>query len=379
MDLGLFAPQTLKKRFRDWVGPLDLWALQYPFVGEAREFYRKHLRKPISGLSESGAELNSDFETGIPDAFIVDPGNICNLRCPFCPTGLNLQSHQRMMKLEDYQVILEKIAPFAQHIGLYNWGEPLLNKNLPEMIEATHALRIQTIIDTNLSLSDLTDAEAERLVSSGLSVLRASIDGASQESYEKYRVHGDFARTQNNLRALVAAKKRLGLASPSITWNFLINGHNESEIETARRAARDIGVRIRFALMEIWDGEKGKGWESTFHNKTSLLARLKRHVASASKDLPIPLRDLRLHDKLTPFCSQPFSVMFIAPDGHVMPCCNVWGSEYSMGNLLEEDLEEIWNGDRFRKSRAFLFRYGPRQDGGSVCETLPCPLKNKAL
>jgi len=69
-------------------------------------------------------------------------------------------------------------------VNLFNWGEPLLNRELPEIIASIHGRGVGTQIHSNLN--HLPDGLAERLVESGLDFLVGSIDGATQETYATY-------------------------------------------------------------------------------------------------------------------------------------------------------------------------------------------------
>lgn len=62
-----------------------------------------------------------------------------------------------------------------------------------------------------------------------------------------------------------------------------------------------------------------------------------------------------------------------------MPCCTVYGDEFTLGNLLEVSVEEVWNNARLRRCRKFLYNFGPEQKTGSVCESLLCPVEQKYI
>ncbi len=46
--------------------------------------------------------------------------------------------------------------------------------------------------------------------------------------------------------------------------------------------------------------------------------------------------------------------MMIRPDGAVYPCCGRGFDRFSYGNLLDQDLSEIWNNKYYRFSRALF-------------------------
>ncbi len=86
----------------------------------------------------------------------IDVSGSCNLRCISCPRG-NFPKHRKpgFMKPEIYEKLLVKILqddPYTGLITLYNWGEPLLNKDLPEIIRLTNQYGLLSAVSSNLAL-----------------------------------------------------------------------------------------------------------------------------------------------------------------------------------------------------------------------------------
>ena len=86
----------------------------------------------------------------------VDVSGTCNLRCISCPRG-NFPEHRKpgFMKPDVYEKLIQKILrddPYTGLVTLYNWGEPLLNKDLPEIIRLTNQYGLLSAISSNLCL-----------------------------------------------------------------------------------------------------------------------------------------------------------------------------------------------------------------------------------
>lgn len=74
----------------------------------------------------------------LPYEYFIDIGNICNLKCPLCPTGTNSKKrNKKIMSFDVYKKIFNKIKKYAFLVKLYNWGEPFLNKDLFKIIDYT--------------------------------------------------------------------------------------------------------------------------------------------------------------------------------------------------------------------------------------------------
>ena len=89
----------------------------------------------------------------------------------------------------------------------------------------------------------LNEEKARRLVHSGIDEVTFSIDGASQDTYVRYRQRGKFDLAVANLHAMADEKARHGRDVPQINWRYILFNWNDSDEEmeqgpAARRRAR---------------------------------------------------------------------------------------------------------------------------------------------
>ncbi|MEB2343607.1 MAG: radical SAM protein [Deltaproteobacteria bacterium] len=181
-----------------------------------------------------------------PATLMLDPSNACQLACPGCVHSTNEQFTARMlwppgvMRPATFETLLSEIGPFALHTVLYNYGEPLLNKWLPEFVAAAHGYGMTAQISTNLSMR----FDVERFVEFAPDYVILSIDGASQEAYGRFRKNGNLELVLDNVRRVVEAKRRRGSSRPTLAWRFFTFEHNVHEVDEALRLAREIGVDV---------------------------------------------------------------------------------------------------------------------------------------
>jgi len=193
---------------------------------------------------------------GYPYDIIIDPCNICMLHCPLCPTGIGDTSRTKaILSFRLFKKIIDEIGEYVISVNFSNWGEPLLNRHLPEMIEYCKKVKYIPFVkfDTNLNVV-LTKNTARRLLLSGLDLLSVSIDGVTQETYEKYRRGGDLRKVFDNLKLLIDERQKLGLEKPYIIWQFLVFKHNLHEIEEAIKIARKLVDAIKIASARAYTG-----------------------------------------------------------------------------------------------------------------------------
>ncbi|MGZ3392517.1 MAG: radical SAM protein [Isosphaeraceae bacterium] len=101
-------------------------------------------------------------------------------------------------------------------------------------------------VSTNTNLTLLNDRRAELCVTSGLSELHASIDGATAETYNRIRVRARFERIVPNLERLVQARSRLAIATPHIRMVAVVMRQNLHELQNLVRLAHRVAIDSLF-------------------------------------------------------------------------------------------------------------------------------------
>ncbi len=276
-----------------------------------------------------------------PVSIAVEPTNVCNLRCPFCHTGSGISKRPKgFMSLEDFCTIVDKTGRYLTNIVLHNQGESTLNKHIFDMIRYAREHRIRTFMSSNLTQFD--DEVCEKIIDSGLDTLVVSIDGVSEETYQSYRIGSSYKKVYGNLERLVALKKKKKKTTPHILWSFLIFKYNTHEVEEAARQALKLGTE--FCAQSAGLGGTVNSWETDEELKKEWLA---------DEDW-VP----RYYDYLenqTAVCRGPCIWLWrgfvVFWNGIVSPCCYVDDPQYTFGNILQQDLEELWNNRYFRAGR----------------------------
>ena len=298
-----------------------------------------------------------------PYIYTVDVGNICNLRCPLCPTGVQgLGRPQGFMSVDDFEAVLEQIKPWAIEVVLHNWGEPFLHPRFLDLVRASRAAGVGTATSTNLNLVRRGSDFLREVVDSGLDHLVVSIDGTTPEVYESYRRGGNLEHVLTNLKDLIAHKRAVRSKTPVIEWQFLMMKHNQHQADDARRLAAELGVdQLRFLgaglpFEDLADVDLGEKW-------------LPEDPEYRGYD-PAIIRDRGyLYDE---GCFYLYRAMTVNPSGEVAPCCAVHHSKWDFGNLLESGLEQVWNNPLYQSSRALFSSKGHAGGEETVCHV--CPL-----
>ncbi|MFO0613616.1 MAG: glycosyltransferase [Polyangiaceae bacterium] len=277
----------------------------------------------------------SETPAGGPETAMIEPTNLCNLACPTCPTGTGKIAPLPAMSVEKFARALRELGPRVRNLALWNYGEPLLNKHLPEMIAHAKGAGVQ-VVKVSSNVHFLDGERGRALLASGLDVLILSVDGASQATYATFRRDGDFERVAGAVAWLTSEKRRLGLAKPRIELQFIAMRHNQHEIPEMRRLAREWGVdKLRIKTVGADDPET--------RDLIPTDRLLSRYDATASRP-----------NTRHALCTMPWDHAVINVDGSVTPCCYLrpdMGDAFVMGNVFETTFAEIWRGPKYRAFR----------------------------
>lgn len=350
------------------------------FQVERIEYFRRHflnflpylsLKKAVN-LIRNAVEMRLVVVSpkSLPPYIKVEPTPLCQLRCTGCPQRdpeFRRQFNGEMqLTPEALERIIEPLKDTLLGISLSLTGEPMLNKHIIELIEYVHSKNICASFPSNFSVP-LGEEKAERLARSGLDALYVSLDGASSESYTKYRVGGRFDLILKNVRLLSEAKKRFGLRRPKIIWKYVIFEHNKHEVEKAKSEYKSLG----FDAIEF-DVDMGSVTRSSMNEDS------KKGAVEAKRA-----------------CFWLWHTMIIRWNGAIDPCCNASGSPegtFNLGKAVTDDSADIFRGKAYAGLRRGFVKadYGRKMHplcrscmrcsvegeyvrGGDVCLGLPEP------
>ena len=305
-------------------------------------------------MAEAEFKLTRKRVFAKPYEWELDTTNICQLKCPLCHTGLgNIHRDKGVMDFGTYRKTVDQIKGYCIWLTLYSWGEPFLNKDIDKYIAYAHRARLGTIISTNLN-KPLTPEMAEAVVRSGLDTMIVSIDGVTQEVYEQYRVAGRLDRVLDNLRLLVETKRRLGVATPYLEWQFIVMRQNEHQVEAARALAGELGVDgIIFKNVDFpW------GMDDPALAERWLPAGNPRSIREATFDRP--------YKEDGAACWRLWRTAVVNWDGGLAPCCYLTDKKYDFGDVSRHSVDEIWNNERYAAARGLFKGERPKEYVGCL-------------
>ena len=326
---------------------------------------RLFLKKTLNSLhNEKELKRRSAVLKSYPIFLNIDVTSICQLKCPLCPNGAGYEGRSKgNMTLENYRKLMDEVGDYLIRIYLFNWGEPLLNPDVFEMVSIAREKLIQTAFSTNLN----NLPSAKKLVVCGLDSLKISIDGATQETYKKYRRGGNLDTVLDNLKLISDEKKRQNSRLPYMTWQFLVFKYNIGEMEAATRLAKETGCDA----IQFIGGHSLMGL-MPFSRVPDLVEKGKEFLIERSSEWSIYNEKDELKNPAS-LCKWLWNQAAINWNGSVSPCSGVFPEKYDFGNCFETSLMDVWNNKAFQRAREAVNKaetgcYLAPEGSTNVCE-----------
>jgi hypothetical protein len=184
----------------------------------------------------------------LPGRMFIECTAACNISCTEAccapETGITRTRQTGMLDFDLFRRVLDEAGPSLGRLDFFNYGEAFLHKRAIEMCEYIKSRFPHIYLYTSTNGLAFSEAQARRLVHSGIDEVTFSIDGATQDAYVKYRQRGRLDVALANLRAMADEKRRAGRDLPFLNWRYILFKWNDSdeEMNLARQHAADIGV-----------------------------------------------------------------------------------------------------------------------------------------
>ena len=255
----------------------------------------------------------------------LEISNVCNLRCRFCP---GTKRTQKVMTEEEFSTLLPKLRPWSDFLYFHLMGEPLCHPKLGKFLQLAADAGFKVILTTNGTL--LARQQDILLNASGLHKVNISL-----HAFEANDLTIPFAEYLQHCFAFGQAAQGKKLVVYRL-WNQGGSDEKNGEILAAMEEAfpkpwtveprgTRIGQRVYLEYGDKFDRpdlSAEEGGEQVFC--------------------------YGLRDQIGVLCN-----------GTVVPCCLDHEGDIALGNLFEDEMENILNTPRamaiyhgFRKKKA---------------------------
>lgn len=298
--------------------------------------------------SDTRSNLCDALPLAQPYVLLVDPSSLCNLRCKWCPSGYDAlisatKRAQQIMPFELFQKIVEQAAEFDtpfRVLRLYKEGEPLVNPQFEEIIKLAKQSGHFSRIDTTTNGLLLDPERNRRIIEAGIDQINISVNGVDAEQMYKHTGrHVDFQAYVRNIQDLCEHRGNCMIYIKSIQDVL-----SESEQKKFFQLFGEMADRVYLErLSPDWPdfdvSQSGYSFEDI-----------------GNYGQPVEQRTV---------CPYLFYMMVVNADGTVSTCVGDWKHHQLVGDIHNDSLKEIWQGETQRRFQLAHLR--GEKDGLELC------------
>ena len=252
----------------------------------------------------------------------IENTNLCGYKCIFCPRE-KMGRKKGIQSVSDFNIILDRIDEYhtsfkySNPIHLHGYGEPLLDKTLPDKVKIVTERFPDSISHIVTTLGhNVSDDYLYKLIDNGIKSISVSFYGSNENIYKYHTVTGNYNVAFKNLIKVAEIRKNTN-KKLSIVAKTSMTGLESPEDKTKtefNKMLNDLGVRtVDFPIHNYGDGR-------SYVKSRKLLCR-----TLISRD-----------------------VLQITWDMKVIPCCYDYNAELIYGNLKDNSVKEIFESEQMQ-------------------------------
>jgi wyosine [tRNA(Phe)-imidazoG37] synthetase (radical SAM superfamily) len=315
------------------------------FLQEEINKGRRLTRKDVSEILESFRDRN-------PHVYNIETTNACNMRCKMCPRTTMMTRDIETIDRDTFRKIIDQIEPFTaekwnewksfcqrvygipendmsenhfflyiipQIIQLHGYGDPLLDKNMPEYILMLTKRKMLSYFSCNPA--NINMKKTLQMFENGLNYIKYSIESVDDAAHKQIRGNASgFTQSYKKILQLLDMKAREGFETTVIITMLDLNRVAQAdEFEKLRKAFDGLDVYLYLK------SEDTQWYRKDFHGTHSI------HWSE--------------------FCKHPWMSMTIKSNGEAAMCMEDFNNEIVLGDAGQETLFDIWNGEKYRRLR----------------------------
>ena len=254
-------------------------------------------------------------ETIFPPQVVIETTSFCNYKCIHCSHKEMIRPQQHMNR-EVFNKIVEEIGKKSPNCEIWPtfYGEAFIQGD--ELFDRlNYADKVgckNLVLNSNGSLLH-KDNNIDKVLKSPLKRFILSLDGFKKETFEKIRAKGIYDEVYPSVTELCQERKKRGQTYPTITAQFSVMKENKDEVDDYREYWNAQGAEVKVRPMLEWTTTGSVRSDSIVHDSAFRIA-----------------------------CPWGNNTMAIHQDGRVVACAIDYEGLFSVGNVKEHSVEELW-------------------------------------
>ena len=294
--------------------------------GQTKKYYRQMNPDYVEGTLTClkpefiRQNINIDF----PLVLNIEPTNSCNLKCCCCPRDKTAKLQgTNFLSLKSFKKLVDEASQYPQltMLNLHKDGEPLLHKQLPEMVLYAKEKNVAKTIHLNTNGTLLDTKRALKLLQSGIDDITISVDAAYPDTYFKLKGRNHLDHLNQKIEAFFNWRDQLGDKTFIRVKIMEYDLVSQDEIEEFHSRWKNIADQVQVTGIHSWSGA---------------------------------INDLNITDETSSNrypCGLLWYMMAVNSNGKVSVCNVDWDYSGVIGDIHSSSLHKIWNNPTMRKIR----------------------------
>ena len=305
-------------------------------------------------------EKFEEYRSPNPVVYNIETTNACNMRCEMCPRTTMMTRPIETMTAEIFSKVISQLRPWSPEkwetwqkfieekyaidrndisenhfflhvipkvIVLHGYGDPLLDKNIPDYVELMTKQGLISYFSCNPA-----NINMERTIETfenGLNYVKYSIESVDDLRHKEVRgLQSNFTESYKKILQLLEIKAQRNLKTIIVITMINLNkSWQQEEFERLKEAFKGMDVYVYLKSQD-------QQWYEDNKNQTQSIHWLE-------------------------FCQFPWSSMTIKSNGESVECVEDFDNEIILGDVKTETLYDIWNGEKYKKFRLDHFNLTP--------------------
>ncbi len=272
-------------------------------------------------------------DNALPWLVYISVTNRCNSNCTVCGHGKVMREDKGDMNVDVFKKIVDQLPSSVKKVYLFKQGEPFLNKNLEAFVEYLREKHRDVHIAIHTNGINAAEERVRKILPL-IDSMGISISATSESTYKAVHGVNQFSRICDNIHKIsnlmLESKKNKALyrGTPHVFIDYIQQEKNASEKE------QDV---VKFFKTNF------PGLSSIdFHWVYNFQGEIKEGNMKVYENVPF---------EKFPCCVFPWGAMTFCYDGRVAYCFVEPREKRFMGDIRNQSLQEIWNGDQYRVFR----------------------------
>lgn len=235
----------------------------------------------------------------------IEITNSCNLNCNFC---IGTNEEKRFLSEDDFIIILDKLKGYTKYLYFHILGEPFMHPKINKFIDLAYDNGFNVNITTNGFLINRLNTDKVRQINISLHSL--NLDNNLIEKYMKniFNVVDKYNNT------IVSYRMWLDNPNKDIILNIINKHYNTNFKEFDNIKIKDNKYLGSFHEF-VWPN-----LDNEYYSEDGSCYALRDHIG-------------------------------ILSDGNIVPCCLDTKADIKLGNIFDDNLEEILTSDKAIKMK----------------------------